>query len=80
MATVDIEEMDEALDERVRSETIDSGLEPEDAVLIDGRRDGSLKRSMFASAPGYASSVQRLMPALCANAMAVEIDGRREPP
>jgi len=36
--TVDTEEIDEARDDRDRSEIMDSGLEPDDAVLIEGRR------------------------------------------
>jgi hypothetical protein len=37
--TVLTEEIDEARDDRVRSETMDSGLEPDETVLIEGRRD-----------------------------------------
>lgn len=37
--TVDTEEMEEARDDRDRSDIIDSGLDPDDAVLTDGRRE-----------------------------------------
>lgn len=38
--TVEMDEIEEALDERDRSEIMDSGLEREDAELVmDGRRD-----------------------------------------
>lgn len=39
MDTVVTEEIDEAREERVLSETIESGLEGEDVVPVDGRRD-----------------------------------------
>ena len=37
--TVLTEEMEEAREERVRSEIMDSGLEREETVLMDGRRE-----------------------------------------
>lgn len=52
METVDTDEIEEARDERVRSETIDSGLEPEDAALIEGLRELNSNLSMLGSVPG----------------------------
>jgi len=37
--TVLTEEIDDAREERVRSDIIDSGLDPEEAVLVEGRRE-----------------------------------------
>lgn len=76
--TVEIDETDEARDERDLSDIMDSGLEPEEAVLIDGRRDGSWKASMPGSVPGYESMVHRLKEDRCAIAIAELIDGRLE--
>ena len=50
--TVVIDEMDDAGEERVLSESMDSGLEPEDAVLVDGRREDRLNLSMLGRPPG----------------------------
>jgi hypothetical protein len=72
--TVEMDEIEDALDERERSEIIDSGLEPDDAVLIDGRRDAGC-----ASEPGYTSMAHLLKPLLCAMPMAEHMEGRREP-
>ncbi len=67
--TVEIEEMDEAREDRERSEIIDSGLERLDAVLVmDGLREDM---------PGYASIVHRLKPVCWTIAIAEQIEGRR---
>jgi hypothetical protein len=50
--TVQTEEMEEAREERIRSEIIDSGLERDDAVSADGRRGGGQKRSIPGKDPG----------------------------
>lgn len=52
--TVDIEEMEEARDERDESEIMDSGLDPEDVALVtEGRRDDILYLSRSLTTAGY---------------------------
>lgn len=70
--TVEMEEMEEALDERERSDINDSGLEPEDAALMDWRRDADCEL-------GNTSIEHLFNPALSTTRKAEHIDGRREP-
>ena len=77
-----MEEIDEAREERDRSEIIDSGLEREDAALVtEGRREAGGQLSLFRLPIGKVSMAHRLMPARCAIAITgpIDIDDRREP-
>lgn len=72
------DEMDELRDERDRSETMDSGLEPDDeADTSDGRRL-VMYRSNPMPAPGYWSVVDRQRAKLCAWPMAKDMLERRD--
>lgn len=71
--TVETEHIDEAREDRDRSDIIDSGLERVEAALaIDGRLE--LGRN-----PEKVSIAQRLKPDFCTMAIAEQIEGRREP-
>jgi hypothetical protein len=70
--TVEMEEIEDAREDR-ESDIIDSGLDRvEAALVIDGRLE--LDRN-----PAKVSIAQRLKPVFCAIAIAEQIDGRREP-
>jgi len=78
--TVLTEDIEDAREERVRSEIMDSGLERGEAVLMDGRREVKWNLSMSGRMLlGKPSMVHLLRPAFCARAIAEHMDGRREP-
>lgn len=69
-----MEEIDDARDERDRSEIMLSGLERDDALAIEGLRDVGYAEGAY----GNCSMAQRLKPACWAMAIAEQIDGRRD--
>jgi len=71
--TVEMEEIDEAREDRDRSDIIDSGLERVEATLaMEGRLESGRN-------PEKVSIAQRLKPDFCTIAIAELIEGRREP-
>lgn len=71
-----MEETDDAREDREWSDIKDSGLEPDEVLMVEGRLESMV---LYSVAEGQASKTQWLKAAFCATAIAEHIDGRRDP-